>query len=177
MSSWNNKTIKLNDSWGRITNTVLRVPLGCAPEFSLRPRYLRDHQGLRLLGQLRAEISSGYLSDGWQSAIFTPVGTVPVKGIYGLPPWDPSQAKIYRDMIDGPNNNLGDSRTLRLEGAIPYVSADGGIGYETVRLYYAFNAVEGAPIADLVIVKSTTLVGIPGTVQVRDDGGASGPPD
>ena len=174
MNPWKDKTVKINDSWGPITNTVLRVPLGCAPEFSLRGRYLRDNQGVRQLGQLRAEISSGYLSDGWQSAIFTPLGTVPVKGIYGLPPWDPAQAKIYRDMIDGPDNNLGDSRTLRLEGAIPYVSADGTIAYETVRLYYAFNAVQGAPIADLVILKRTTLIGSPGPL---DDGGASGPPD
>jgi len=44
-----------------------------------------------------------------------------------------------------------------------------------VRLFYAFNAVEG-PIADLVIVKTATLVAIPGTVQVREDGGAQGPP-
>jgi hypothetical protein len=174
VNPWKDKTIKLNDSWGPLTNTVLRVPLGCAPEFSMRGRYLRDNQGSRQLGQLRAEISSGYLSDGWQGAIFTPIGSVPVKGIYGLPPWDPSQAKVYRDMIDGPDNNLGDSRTLRLEGAIPYVGADGAIGYEAVRLFYAYNAVQGSPIADLVILKRTTLIGAPGPL---DDGGASGPPD
>ncbi len=174
MNPWKDKTIKLNDSWGPITNTVLRVPLGCAPEFSMRARYLRDDRGGRKLGQLRAEISSGYLSDGWQSAIFTPLGTVSVKGIQGLPPWDPSHAKVYRDMIDGPDNNLGDSRTMRLEGAIAYVNADGTIGYEAVRLYYAFNAVQGAPIPDLVIVKRTSILGAPGPL---DDGGASGPPD
>jgi hypothetical protein len=174
VNPWKDKTIKLNDSWGPVTNTVLRVPLGCAPEFSMRARYLRDNQGARQLGQLRAEISSGYLSDGWQGAIFTPVGSVPVEGIQGLPPWDPSQAKVYRDMIDGPDNNLGDSRTQRLEGAIPYVGADGTIGYEAVRLFYAYNAVQGAPIADLVILKRMTLIGTPGPL---DDGGASGPPD
>jgi hypothetical protein len=114
------------------------------------------------------------LSDGWQSAIFTPLGTVPVKGIYGLPPWDSSKAKIYRDLIDGPNNNLGDPRTMRLEGTVAYVNAAGAIGYEAVRLYYAFNAVQGAPIADLVIVKRTSVLGGPSPL---DDGGASGPPD
>ena len=174
MNPWKDKTIRLNDSWGPITNTVLRVPLACAPEFSIRARYLRNNQGSRELGQFRTEISSGYLSDGWQDANFTPLGSVPVKGNYGLPPWDPSQAKVYRDMIDGPNTNLGDSRTMRLEGAIPYVGADGAIAYEMVRLFYAFNAVQGAPIADLVILKRTTLIGTPGPL---DDGGASGPPD
>ena len=174
MNPWKDKTIKLNDSWGPVTNTVLRVPLGCAPEFSMRARYLRDNQGVRQLGQLRAEISSGYLSDGWQGAIFTPIGSVPVEGIQGLPPWDPSQAKVYRDMIDGPDNNLGDSRTQRLEGSIPYVGADGTIGCEAVRLFYAYNAVQGAPIADLVILKRMTLIGTPSPL---DDGGASGPPD
>jgi hypothetical protein len=143
----------------------------------MRARYLRDGQGIRQLGQLQAEISSGYLGDGWQRAVFTPVGTVPVKGIYGLPPWDPSQAKVYRDMIESPNNNLGDSRTIRLEGVIPYADANGVVAYDTVRLFYAFNAVQGAPIADLVIVKIATLVALPGTVQIRQDGGAHGPPD
>jgi len=177
VNSWTNKTIKINDSWGPGANDVLRAPFGCAPEFSMRGCFLRDSQSVRQLGQLRAEISSGYLSDGWQSAVFTPVGTVPIKGIYGLPPWDPSQAETYRNLIEGPNNNLGDSRTVRLEGVVSYVDANGVVGYDTVRLFYAFNAVEGAPCADLVIVKTATLVGIPGTVQVRQDGGAHGPPD
>jgi hypothetical protein len=175
VNPWKDKTIKINDSWGPGANEVLHVPLGCAPEFSMRERYLRDNNGTNQLGQLSAAISSGYLSDGWQSATFTPVGTIGVTGISGLPPWDPSQAQVYRDMIESPNNNLGDSRTLRLEGVIPYVNANGLVGYDTVRLFYAFNAVEG-PIADLVIVKTATLVAIPGTVQVREDGGAQGPP-
>lgn len=177
MNCWKDRTIKINDSWGPGANNVLGVPLSRAPEFSMRARYLRDKQGARQLGQLQAEVSSGYLSDGWQSAVFTPMGTVPVKGISGLPPWDPSQAKVYRDMIDSPNNNLGDSRTVRLEGVIPYADANGVVGYDTVRLFYASNAVQGGPIADLVIIKISTLVAIPGTVQIQQDGGAQGPPD
>jgi hypothetical protein len=177
VNCWIDKTITLNDSWGPGAGDVLRPPLGGAPEFSLRPRYLRDSRASRQLGQLRAEISSGFLGDGWQGAVFTPFGTVPVKGIFGLPPWDPTQADTYRNLIEGPNNNLGDSRTVRLEGAIPYVDANGVVGYDTVRLFYAFNAVEGSPQADLVIIKTATLVGIPGVVQVRQDGGGHGPPD
>jgi hypothetical protein len=177
VNCWIDKTIKINDSWGPGASDVLRAPLGCAPEFSLRACYLRDSRGARQLGQMRAEISSGFLSDGWLGAIFTPVGTVPIKGIFGLPPWDPSQADTYRNLIEGPNNNLGDSGTVRLEGAIAYVAPNGAVGFDTVRLFYAFNAVEGAPNPDLVIVKTATLVGIPGTVQVRQDGGAHGPPD
>jgi hypothetical protein len=49
-------------------------------------------------------------------------------------------------------------------------------GGPTVRLFYAFNAVQGSAIPDLVIVKTATLVGIPGVVQVRQDGGGQGPP-
>jgi hypothetical protein len=177
VNCWINKSIRLNDSWGAGANDVLRSPLGSAPEFSLRPRYLRDARATRQICQLRAEVSSGYLSDGWQGAVFTPMGTMEVKGIFGLPPWDPSQAETYRKLIEGPTNNLGDSRTVRLEGAIPYVDANGVVGYDTVRLFYAFNAVEGAAVADLVIVKTATLVAIPGAVQVRQDGGGHGPPD
>jgi hypothetical protein len=174
---WIDKTITLNDTWGAGAYDVLRAPLGCAPEFSLRACYLRDSRGGRQLGHLLAETSSGYLSDGWTGAMFTPFGSLPVTGISGLPPWDPSQADTYRNMIEGPDNNLGDYRTLRLEGAISYVGANGVVGYDTVRLFYAFGAVQGSPASDLVIVKTATLVGIPGTVQVRQDGGGQGPPN
>jgi len=155
---------------------VLQVPLGIAPEFSLRGRFLRDKQSKKQLSHLRAEISSGHLSDGWQDAVFAPVGTVAVQGIVGLPPWDQSQADVYRNLIGGPNNNLGDSRTLRLEGIVPYVDADGTLGYDIVRLYYALNAVQGAN-PDLVIIKIATLVAISGTVQIKQDGVAHGPPE
>jgi hypothetical protein len=176
VNTWIDKTIKLNDSWGAGAADVLHAPLGCSAEFSLRGRFLRDAKAATLVGQLRAEISSGYLIDGWQSAVFTPVGTEPVKGIYGLPPWDPSQADTYRNLIEGPDNNLGDSRTARLEGVIAYVDANGAVGYDTVRLFYAFNAVEGPAPADLVVIKTATFVAIPGTVQIRQDGAGHGPP-
>jgi hypothetical protein len=176
VNPWIDKTIIVNDSWGAGAADVLRAALGCAPEFSMRGRYLRDSKGARQISHLCAEISSGYLNDGWNGAVFTPVGTVPVKGIYGLPPWDPSQADTYRNLIEGPNNNLGDSRTVRLEGVIAYVDANGVVGYDTVRLFYAFNAVQGSACADLVVIKIATLVGIPGSVQVRQDGAGQGPP-
>jgi hypothetical protein len=172
---WLEKTIQINDSWGPGAFNVLQVPLGVAPEFSLRGRFLRDKQNKKQVSHLRAEISCGHLSDGWQDAVFAPVGTVAVQGISGLPVWDPSQAAVYRDLIDGPNNNLGDSTTVRLEGVVPYVDASGSLGYDIVRLYYASNAVQGAS-ADLVIVKIATLVAISGTVQIKQDGAAHGPP-
>ncbi len=174
MNCWIDKTVKLNDSWGPGAANVLQAPLGCPGEFSLRGRFIRDAKGKWQLGQLRAEIASGYLCDGWQTAVFTPIGTNAVTGISGLPVWDSSQAATYRNMITGPDNNLGDSGTARLEAVIAYADANGVVGYDTVRLYYAFNAVQGP--ADLVIVKTATYLGIPGTVQVRQDGGAHGPP-
>jgi hypothetical protein len=175
VSIWLDKTVTLNDSWGPGAADVLQAPLGCKAEFSLRGRYLRDGAGRWQLGQLRAEIASGYLCDGWQHAVFTPVGSVPVAGISGLPPWDPSQAQTYRDMINGAGNNLGDARTARLEGIIAYTNAAGAVGFDTVRLYFAFKAVQGSK-PDLVVIKTATYVGIPGTVQIRQDGGAHGPP-
>lgn len=174
MNCWIDKTVKLNDSWGPGAANVLQAPLGCPAEFSLRGRYIRDVKGRWQLGQLRAEIASGYLCDGWQNAVFTPVGVNAVTGISGLPVWDPSQAETYRKAINGPDHNLGDSRTARLEAVIAYADADGVVGFDTVRLYYASDAVQGS--ADLVIVKTATHTGIPGTVQVRQDGGAHGPP-
>ncbi len=175
MKCWLDKTIQVNDSWGPGAVNVLQVPLGVAPEFSLRGRFLRDTQNKKKVSHIRAEISSGHLSDGWQDAVFAPVGTVAVQGIFGLPPWDPSQANVYRNLIGGTNNNLGESTTVRLEGIVPYVDASGTIGYDIVRLYYAFNAVHGAS-PDLVIIKIATLVAITGTVQIKQDGLAHGPP-
>lgn len=177
MDHWKDKTITVNDAWGAGANNLLRAPLASAPEFSLRGRYHRDARAARQLVQFQAEISSGYLSDGWHSAVFTPVGTTDVQGIFGLPPWDPSHADAYRNMILGPDNNLGDSRTSRLEGVIPYVDANRAVGYDTVRLFYVFNAVQGAPISDLVIVKISTFAAVPGTVQIRQDGAGHGPPN
>ena len=175
MNCWTDKTVTISDSWGPGIKDVLWAPLGAAVTFTLRGRYLRDARGTRQLAQIQAEFSSGFLCDGWQGAIFTPLGTNPVKGIVGLPAWDPSQQSKYQALIDGPNTNLGDSGTLRLEGVIPYVDSKGQVGFDTVRLYYAFNAVQGA-IPDLVIVKTATLVGTPGTVQVLQDGAGHGPP-
>lgn len=176
MNCWMNITIAMNDSWGPGAADVLRAPLGCACEFSLRPRYLRDARGTRQVAQFEVDFASGYMSDGWRAAVFTPVGTLPVSGIVGLPPWDPTQAKTYQDLIEGATTNLGDSRTLRLEGVIPYTDPSGAVGYDTVRLFYALNATQGVESPDLVILKTATLVGISGVVQVRDDGGGQGPP-
>ncbi len=57
-------------------------------------------------------------------------------------------------MIDAASVSLGDSRTLRLEAVVPYF-AQGGVGYNWVKLFYIFNAVQG-PIKDLVVVKIAT---------------------
>lgn len=175
MNLWIDKTVTLNDSWGPGAADVLKAPNGGLAEFRLRARSLRDSQGRRRPAQLVAEISSGFLCDGWAGAVFTPVGSMPVDGVAGLPAWDPSQAAAYRRAIDGGSTNIGDSRTMRLEGVIPFLGPNGAVGYDVVRLYYAVNAVRG-PLPDLVIVKTATLAGIPGTVQARQDGGAHGPP-
>lgn len=178
MKCWIDKTITFNDAWGPGADDLLRAPLGCNPEVALRARYMRNAQGGLVVAQLTAECASGFIGDPWYGAVFTPVGTVPVEGIHGLPPWDgtPETQKIYRDMINGPNNNLGKPGTIRLETVLPYVGSNGVVGYDTVRLFYAFNAVYGSEIADLVIAKTATLVAAPGQVGVLQEGGGSGPP-
>lgn len=176
MNFWKDKTIVLNDSWGPGAIDLLTPPLGGKAEITLRARYVRDPKGVRQFAQLQAECASGYIGDMWQGAVFTPLGTVPVAGLSGLPPWDGSQATTtkYRDMIA--SSNIGDSRTMRLETILAFLGPNGAVGYDTVRLFYASNAVQGADIPDLVIIKTATLVPIPGVVGVLQEGGGSGPP-
>jgi hypothetical protein len=172
---WIHKRVALNDTWGPGAADSLTTPLGRQPEFSLHARYLRDVQGNPQLSHFSIESPSGYLGDGWQGVHFTPAGTVPVTGITGLPPWNPSQRDTYRRVIDAATS-LADSRTARLEGVIPFLRQQGGgVGYNKVRLFYVVNAVQG-PVPDLVVIKIASHVAIPGTVQGRQDGNGQGPP-
>lgn len=175
MNNWINKRVTLNDTWGPGAIDTLSTPLGKLPEFSLRARHLRDAKGQAQCAHFSIDFSSGYLADGWQGVNFVPMGTQPVSGISGLPPWDPSRRDTYRKMIDAAAGSLGDSRTQRLEGVIPYMGQQGGVGYNRVRLFYVPNAVQG-PEPDLVVIKIATHVAIPGTVQARQEGVGQGPP-
>jgi hypothetical protein len=170
---WSNKRVRLNDSWGPGAAHTLKTPLGEQPEFRLRPRYLRDPNGNAKLSHFSIDFPSGYLSDGWQGVSFVPMGKDEVKDIKGLPAWDPSQRDTYRKAIEAATS-LGDSRTLRLEAVVPHLE-QGGIGYNTVRLFYVSKAVKGSA-PDLVIVKTATHKAVPGTVQARQDGNGQGPP-
>jgi hypothetical protein len=114
---WSNKRVALNDRWGPGADHTLTTPLGQQPEFSLHPRHLRDAQGNPQLAHFSIDFPSGFLADGWQGVNFTPMGTVAVAGISGLPPWDPSQRDTYRKVIDAASVSLGDSRTAHV--AIP----------------------------------------------------------
>jgi hypothetical protein len=172
---WINKRIALNDSWGVGAADSLKTPLGQQPEFALRPRYLRDAQGSQQPAHFTVDFPSGFLADGWQGVNFIPMGTSPVSGISGLPPWDTAQLATYRKVIDAASVNLGDARTSRLEAVIPYLGQNGGVGYNKVRLFYVFDAVQGK-VPDLVVVKTATHIAIPGTVQGRQDGTGHGPP-
>ena len=107
--------------------------------------------------------------------MFTPMGTAPVGGISGLPPWDVSKTRHYREILEGGNTNIGDSRTSRLEGVVPFIDTQGSVIYDTVRLYFADNAVQGGEVPHLVVVKTATLIGSSGSVQARQDGGGHGP--
>lgn len=174
MNHWINKSVKINDSWGPGAAHTLVTPLGQPAEFTLRPLYVRDAGGTPQLAHFWIDFPSGYLADGWQGVNFIPMGSTPPAGITGLPQWDPKHRDAYRKAIASAAGNLGDSKTARLEGVVPYVDQS-GVGYNKVRLYYAFNAVQGTCV-DLVVVKITTHVACPGTVQGKQDGEGHGPP-
>lgn len=172
MNYWSNVRVRLNDSWGPGAVHTLATPLNQQADFALHPRHLRDSQGNRHLAHFTVDFPSGFLADGWQGVNFVPLGSQAVSGIAGLPTWDPSNRDTYRKMIDAATS-LADSRTLRLEAVVPYF-AQGGIGYNKVRLFYVANAVQGPK--DLVVVKIATHSGVPGTVQARQDGSGHGGP-
>jgi hypothetical protein len=178
VNDWKDKTIVINDSWGAGAANVLRSPLGGKAELALRARHLRHASGERPIAQFEAEVSSGYLTDGWHRAVLTPLGTQPVQGIQGLPAWDGSPAvqATYRKMIDDPKNNLMKPGTQRLETVIPFVAQNGDIGYDNVRLFYVVNAVTGGGTADLVVFTIQTHVGVAGLVQAQQGGTGQGPP-
>jgi hypothetical protein len=172
---WVNTRVRLNDSWGTGATHTLATPLGQQPEFSLRPRYLRDPQGNQQLAHFTIDFPSGFLADGWQGVNFTPAGKNPVAGIAGLPQWDASHRDEYRRVITAAAASLGDARTERLEAIIPHLDKQGGLGYNKVRLFYVVDAVQGR-VRDLVVVKISTHASPPGTVQARQDGDGHGPP-
>jgi len=173
VSYWNHKTVVLNDSWGPGAVHTLTTPTGQKPEFIIHPRYLRDPAGNPHLAHFTIDFPSGFMPDGWQGVNFVPLGSDPVAGISGLPAWNPAQQTAYRQAIDNAAS-LSNSRTLRLEAVIPHVHL-GQLGYNRVRLFYVENAVQG-PLPDLVVVKISTHVAVPGTVQGRQEGAGQGPP-
>jgi len=172
---WINTRVIINQSWSRGPVDLLKTPTGKPAEFSLRPRYLRDASGAQQLSHFTVEYPSGYMADGWQDATFVPMGAAPVTGIKGLPAWHPSHSATYRGAIEAAES-LDDSRTLRLQGVIPFLGKNGGVGYDTVRIYYVYDAVTDGEIPDLVVIKTSALIGIPGTVSASQDGVGQGPP-
>ena len=174
MKNWIDKTITLNDSWGPASKTILFAPGGGRPRFTLRARTIRNGGGHLVVAQLECEADADGIAGGWHGAIFTPTGSAPLTGVKGLQAFNPTTAKHYRDLLEGGTTNLGDSRTERLEGVVPYINASGKVEYDTVRLYFAENAVSGGS-PHLVVVK-TSQYGSNGQVKARQDGVAHGPP-
>ena len=171
MNHWINMNIRLNDHWDPGADHSLSTPMKVEPEFSLRPRYLRDPQGNLKLAHFTVDFSSGYLSDGWQGVNFVPLGENPVNDISNLPGWDPKQRDVYRAAIRAAKS-LADSRTARLEAVVPHLET-GGVGYNEVRLFYIPNAVHGSQ-PHLVVVKTVTHKAPAKTVQARQDGSGHG---
>ena len=175
MNYWSNSRVILNDAWGPSSPDILLNPLGKLAEFTLRPRHLRDGTGSLQLAHFTIDFQSGHLADGWQGASFTPMGTTAITAISNLPPWDPSKRDIYRQAIDAAKAKLSESVALRLEGIVPYLAKNGAVGYDTVKLFYLANAVQGAK-KDLVVATTSALPGATGTVRGSQDGSSHGPP-
>lgn len=174
MNYWSNSRVILNDAWGASPPDILQNPLGKLAEFTLRPRHLRDGTASLQLAHFTIDFQSGHLADGWQGASFTPMGTTAVTAISGLPPWDPSKRDTYRQAIDAAKSVLSEPRALRLEGIVPFLGKS-GVGYDTVRLFWLANAVQGAKKA-LVVVTTSAMPGATGTVRGSQDGASHGPP-
>lgn len=172
---WIDTTVTLNDSWGPGAQHSLSTPLGRQPEFSLRARYLRDSKRNQQPAHFSIDFSSGYLGDGWLGVNFVPLGTDPVKGVSGLPPYSKSTRLTYRNMIEAAADYLDCSTTARLEGVVPHMTKNGQIGYNRVKLFYVRKAVKG-PIPDLVIVRIQHHQSVPGTVRANQTGNGNGPP-
>jgi hypothetical protein len=171
---WINTKIRLNDSWGQGAVHTLTTPVGKQPELAIRPRHLRDTQGSLQLAHFSVDFPSGYLSDGWNGVNLIPLGSSPVTGISGLPEWSPAVEQVYRKAIEAATS-LGDSRTQRLEGVVPYLGNTTGIGYNKVRFFYIHDAVKGK-VPDLIVIKVSTHALSQGTIQGQQDGNGHGPP-
>jgi hypothetical protein len=57
---------------------------------------------------------------------------------------------------------------------VPFLGKN-GVGYDTVKLFYLANAVQGAK-KDLVVVTTTVMAGAAGSVRGSQDGSSHGPP-
>ena len=174
MNVWINRTIKVRDSWGLGATHSLSTPTGQPPEFSLRPRHLRDAQGSPQCAHFSIDFHSGFLADGWQGVNFIPMGRDPVSGISNLPPWDPGQRDVYQQAINAAASSLDDGRTVRLEGVIPHLGST-GVGYNKVKLFYVEKAVQGS-VPDLIVIRIATHAQPDGSVQGRQTGNGHGPP-
>jgi len=125
------------------------------------------------------DFKSGQAPDEWAGAIFTPMGTVDVTGISGLPDWDrskPAVCKKYQDVINAAASDLARSSTRRLETIVPHVSSAGILGYSAVRLFCVENA-RNAPTKHLFVIEAVTVKQSAGGVRALQDGVGHGPPN
>jgi hypothetical protein len=173
VNRWINKRIVLYDTWGPGAEHSLSTPTGELSEFRLHARYVRDDAGTPQLAHFSVDFPSGFVHDGWQGVNFIPLGTKGVKGISGLPAWDPKHRSVYRTAVEDASESLNHSHTMRLEGVVPFY--DGGLGFNKVRLYYVPGAVKGK-VKDLIVVKIATHIQVPGRVQAKQDGNGTGGP-
>jgi len=170
-----NSRVTILDSWGAGAAHSLKTPVRRQPEFTLHPRHLRATDGTPQVAHFTVDFPSGFLGDGWQGVNFIPLGTKDVRGIKGLPPWTESQKTRYRAAIESVADVLAAPNTRRLEAVIPYLTKEGRVGYNKVRLFYFSGAARGKE-RDLVVVQIATHVGAKGEMQARQNGGGYGPP-
>ena len=165
------------DVWGP-GKSHLTPPLGGNLEFRLVRRPIRGKDGESYPANYAVEFVDGHAPAEWAGAIFTPMGTEDVKGISGLPDWDPSKppVKKYQDVINAAASDLARSSTRRLETIVPYVDNSGNVGYSAVRLFRVENARQ-APTTHLFVIEAVTVAQSAGGVRALQDGVGHGPPE
>ena len=172
-----NVSIDFRENYGA---KLLVAPDGRQPEFSLKPKYLKNSYGEETIVQFRLTYASGRMLENWADVLLTPLGTEEVPPLpKRLPQWSPDKAPEYAAALDPLIAALyrTDTPFLRLEAYLPLFveqSPDSkrALTIDRVRMVYLQNAVN-ALNPNLVLVVFSFFDGY----QIRQNGAGSGPPN
>jgi|GEM_PF-2429141 len=179
LSNWlatPNVSIDFRENYGL---KLLVAPDGKQPQFTLKPKYLKNPFGEEAIVQFRLAYGEGRMLPNWADLVFTPLGTEPVPPLQKrLPPWSPDKEPEYAAALDSLVAALYRTETAfeRLEAYLPLFieqspESKRALTIDRVRMVYLENAVD-APNPNLVVVVFSYFSGY----QIRQNGAGSGPP-